>query len=204
MKIFYILPLFLGACSIIPSPGEAPTRYFLEKITFAEKEENDKKQISSKKIAIDMPVIYTPLDVNRIAVIPEKNQLDYYAGMEWADRLSTLVRESLIHSLQDSHFFASVSRLTDGITPDQILKIDIRKFYILRTKEDKKNIELKTACVEFYISLVDVTTRHILRDKTFEAQIPIKIENKEEISEGLNEANKHVLIDIINWLKEII
>ena len=206
MKILYVLPLFLGACSIIPSPGETPTRYFLEKITFAGKEKDEKKHSSSKQIIIDTPVIYAPLDVNRVAVLPEKNQLDYYANMEWSDRLSILIRESLVQSLQDSHFFAGVSRLKDGINPDQILKVDVRKFYILRTKEKTKKNEKNeknsaVASVEFFVTLVDATSRHILGDKTFEAQIPLKEESKEGISEGLNEANKRVLIDVINWLE---
>lgn len=203
MKIIYLLPIFLGGCSLIPSPGEPPTRYFLDKITSTGDEECNKKRSSPKQIAIDVPVVYAPLDINRIAVIPDNNQLDYYANMEWSDRLSTLIRESLIYSLQDIHFYAGISRMTDGINPDQILKIDVRKFYILRNKEihQNKEIDKAAACVEFYVTLIDSSSRHSLGNKTIEAQIPLNEESKEGISEGLNEANKRVLNDLIDWLK---
>lgn len=218
MKPQYFLPLFLGGCSIIPAPGESPTRYFLEKITLAGDEGQADKKISSKQIAIDMPIIYAPLDINRIALLPEKNQLDYYANMEWSDRLSLLLRESLVQSLQDAHFYSGVSRMTDGINPDQILKIDVRKFYILKTKDnldckfDKKSIKTSVtppesppvACVELFVTLVDAQSRHSLGDQTFEARIPIPEETKEYISGGLNEANKRVLIDLMNWLKNYV
>ncbi len=211
----YFLPLLLGGCSIIPAPGETPTRYILEKISLAGNEGLGDKKISSKQIAIDMPIVFSPLDINRIALLPEKNQLDYYANMEWSDRLSLLLRESLVQSLQDAHFYSGVSRLTDGINPDLILKIDVRKFYILKNSENMEckfdknptqapHIPLEKppiACVELFVTLVDAPSRHSLGDQIFEARIPIKEETKECISKGLNEANKRVLIDLLNWLK---
>lgn len=203
MKIVYLLPFLLGGCSLIPSPGEPPTRYFLDKITSAGDGECTERKRSPKQIAVDIPVVNAPLDINRIAVIPDNNQLDYYANMEWSERLSILIRESLIYSLQDTHFYEGVSRLTDGINPDQILKIDVRKFYILRNKEiyQNKEIDKASACVELYVTLIDSSSRHSLGHKTIEAQIPLKEESKEGISEGLNKANKHVLNDLIDWLK---
>jgi cholesterol transport system auxiliary component len=209
------LSLFLSACSILPTPGEAPSRYFLEKASVQWFGPEKKKRM--RQIAIEMPVIYTPLDTNRIVILPEKNQLEYYAGIEWSDRLSSLIQDSLLYTLQDTSLFGNISRLTDGINPDVILKIDVRKFYISRDKEDthsayisykppilpphKSTMDVATACAELFVTLVDIRTHKILESRTFKAFVPLAEESKEAISQGLNEANKRILLELVDWLR---
>lgn len=192
------LLLLISSCSILPSPGENSHRYILDKASLATHYSSCESSKKYKQIAIDIPTVYSPLDVNRIVLIYDTNQMDYYANIEWSDKLSTLIRESLIHSLQDAHLFNTITRTADGINPDYVLKLDIRKFNIHKTNcSEDKTI---SACVEYYATLVNVVTREAVNHTTIHIKIPICEETKEQIIEALNDANKKAIIDLINWL----
>src|SRR3954463_16227974 len=122
-----IMLFTLSACSLFPQPGDPTKKYTLGSL-------NDQVTTHSPKhphqLVVELPMIYPPLDSTRIAVKPQAQVIDYYADVEWADRLSALIQESLVYSLQNKHAFRGVSRPIEVFQADYSLKVEVRKFNI--------------------------------------------------------------------------
>jgi ABC-type uncharacterized transport system auxiliary subunit len=195
--------LLCTSCSIFPAPGEPPVRYTLEKINSSQNVPRIKEPCSKpfQHLGIDLPIAHAPYDSQRIAVMPRQNQIDYYAGIEWIDHLPTLIQESLIHSLQDIQTFDSITRTTKNVTPDRILKIDIREFYIDKTKRPVGAVGL--ASVEYFVSIVNPDTHQTLSKRIFHKSLPLPNEKKQMIALTLNKANQAVLLEIFQWIDDL-
>lgn len=185
-----IWTLCLSGCSLIPNPGEPPKKFTLDSV---------KAQVASphskQKIMVDIPNVYPPIDNQRIAVVPELNRIDYYADCEWGDRLGVLVQDSLIYSLQNRHLFSGVSRTHDGATPDLLLKIDIRKFFVIQKPQP-------TAVVQYYAQLTRLADRQVISQQEFETMISLKNEHLNEIGMKLNQAHIATVNKVLDWLTE--
>ncbi len=189
-RTLFILSLFLTACGpLIPTPGEAPKRYTLSHL-----EENNSPPSVPKQLMIELPSAAVSLDSARVAVVPAPQQINFYADMEWSDRLPIIVQESILYSLQNQHLFQGVTRSSDGAIPDQSLKIDIRKFYIDQTG-------IPTAQAEYFARVMDVATRHELASRTFTATVPLKGGvSSDLIAAALDQANRQIIEDLQGWL----
>jgi len=143
---------------------------------------------------IELPSAAVSLDSARVAVVPAPQQINFYADMEWSDRLPIIVQESILYSLQNQHLFQGVTRSSDGAIPDQSLKIDIRKFYIDQTG-------IPTAQAEYFARVMDVATRHELASRTFTATVPLKGGvSSDLIAAALDQANRQIIEDLQGWL----
>jgi len=178
----------LSGCSIIPNPGEPPKRFTLESVKTQETHAP-----LNHKLMVDIPNVYPPLDNQRIGVVPALNRIDYYADCEWGDRLGILVQDSLIYSLQNRQLFSGVTRTHDGITPDLLLKIDVRKFFVSQTPQP-------TAIVQYYAQLIRLTDRQVISQQEFETSLTVEQENLDEIGRKLNQANLITIDKILEWL----
>ncbi|MBW8309608.1 MAG: ABC-type transport auxiliary lipoprotein family protein [Candidatus Paracaedibacteraceae bacterium] len=189
-RTLFIVSLLLTGCGpLIPTPGEAPKRYTLSHL-----EENNRAPVMLKQVVVEVPTAAVSLDSVRVAVVPAPQQINYYADMEWSDRLPILIQESLVYSLQNQHLFRAVTRSSDGVIPDQSLKIDIRKFYIDQTG-------IPTAHAEYFVRLIDVATRNELVSKTFTGTVPLKGSvNSDLIAATLDQANREIIEDLQRWV----
>src|SRR5208337_246914 len=106
-KIFslFSLPFFISACSLFPQPEEPTKKYVLSSLPNVS---SSRHAPYAPQITVDLPSIYPPIDNTRIALKPQISTIDYYADVEWADRLNTLIQESLIYSLQNTGKFRGI------------------------------------------------------------------------------------------------
>ncbi len=187
------LSLLTGCGPLIPLPGESPKRFNLSHIQAS----ND-KQLSTLQLIVDTPTTSVFLDTQRVAVVPAHQQIDYFANMEWAERLQLVVQESVTYSLQNLNIFRAVTRQNDGIIPDRQLKINIRKFQVNTTPQ-------AVAEAEYYVQLINVISRDEIARQTFTASIPLRIDSTplaEDVAAALDQANKAIINDIAQWLKK--
>lgn len=185
--------LLVGCGPLIPLPGDAPKRYNLSHI-----QDTHTPRLSEKQLIVDMPTTSVFLDTQRVAVMPAPQQVDYYANMEWAERLQQVVQESVTYSLQNLNLYRAVTRQNDGIIPDQLLKIDIRKFQISQGTPD-------VAQAEFYVQLINVVSRDEIARQTFTANIPLSSDHTptaDDVAAALDQANKKAISDIAAWLRK--
>lgn len=191
-RITIAFSLLLSGCSIIPSPGE-PTKKF----TLSSLKEPIKTTTSKHKLVVEMPIIYAPIDNQRVSVVPRENLIDYYANCEWSDRLETLLRDALVYSLQDAKSFAVVTRANEGIPiPDFLLKTNVRKFFIVQEPQP-------VAKVHYYAQLIRLSDHHMVAQESFETAIPLGEEKLDEISSAFNKANMQTIAKLLNWLENL-
>ncbi|MBX3457819.1 MAG: membrane integrity-associated transporter subunit PqiC [Candidatus Paracaedibacteraceae bacterium] len=191
--IIVILSVLSGCGPLIPIPGESPKRFNLSAIPVEQR-----AQPSPLQLIVDIPTTSVFLDTQRVAVVPAPQQIDYFANMEWAERLQLVVQESVTYSLQNLNLFRAVTRQNDGIIPDRQLKINIRKFQVNLCTQP-------IAEAEYYVQLINVISRDEVARYTFTTSIPMSAESTpsaEDIAAALDQANKNIIGEIADWLKK--
>jgi cholesterol transport system auxiliary component len=178
---------------LLPHPEEPTKKYVLGTLP---QEIDLSHAANSTQITVDLPSVYPPIDNTRIALKPEERTIDYYADVEWADRLNTLIQESLIYSLQNTGKFRGISRPTEGIQSDHALKVEVRKFYINHTD----NSPMRTAQVDYMVYLVKLPERHIVCSHNFAYTQPVLESTLDNLIKSLNDAHLHVIRDLVPWL----
>jgi cholesterol transport system auxiliary component len=199
MKNFLIVSicaLMVSSCSILPQPGEPIKKYTLQSVK--PKGLTSSGVVRSRQLIVGLPMLYPPLDNVRIALKPQEQTMDYYADVEWADRLGVLLQESLIYSLQNANGLRGVSRPTESIQADYVLKIEVRKFYV--DQSDKTHVP--AAQVEYMVHLVKLPERHIVASHLFTHTQTVSENTMDAIVKSLNTAHLEVTKALVTWILE--
>jgi cholesterol transport system auxiliary component len=123
-----------------------------------------------------------------------ENQIDYYADIEWGERLSGLTQVMILYSLQNAGCFRAILRNPDGVYPDYNLKIEIRQFYVDRTLKPCR------AVVEYFLQLVKSDDRQVVATETIMEQTPLETESSKEVIEKLDKTNQKAIEKLIHWI----
>jgi cholesterol transport system auxiliary component len=191
-----ICALMLSSCSILPQPGEPIKKYTLQSV----KPDGltSSGVVRSHQLIVGLPMLYPPLDNARIALKPQEQTMDYYADVEWADRLGVLLQESLIYSLQNVDGLRGVSRPTESIQADYALKIEVRKFYV----DQSDMSHAPAAQVEYMVHLVKLPERHIVASHQFTHTQTVPENTMDMIVKSLNTAHLEVSKALVPWVLE--
>jgi cholesterol transport system auxiliary component len=184
----------LCACSFLPAPGEPTKKYTLDADVGGSLEHSHRAR--PYQLLVDLPTLYPPIDSTRIALKPHEQTIDYYADVEWADRLSALIQESVIYSLQSKGGLRGVSRPTEGIYADYTLKIEVRKFYV----ETDEKTHASTAQVDYMLHLVKLPERHIVASRQFTHAQIVPEQTMDTIIKSLNTAHLEVSKAVVPWV----
>ena len=191
-----VCALILSACSVLPQPGEPIKKYTLQSIKPNELTSSD--VVRSRQLIVGLPMLYPPLDNVRIALKPQEQTIDYYADVEWADRLGVLLQESLIYSLQNTGGLRGVSRPTESIQVDYALKIEVRKFYV----DQSDKTQAPTAQVEYMVHLVKLPERHSVASHLFTHTQTVSENTMDMIVKSLNAAHLEISKALVSWVLE--
>lgn len=80
------------------------------------------------QLGIATPAAAPGLDTNRIAVLRNNNQLDYYFGARWGGTAPQLVQTFLIDTLQAQQGFKSVAAENARIDAEYLLELQLKDF----------------------------------------------------------------------------
>ena len=139
--------------------------------------------------------VYEPTSVqalgsNRLMVRPSADQVSYYKGIVWSDRLTRLVQARIIETFQNSGAVKSVSDSTGRYA----LVTDLRAF----------NIDVSTGAtfaeIEIFAKLVDTSTGKAVKTKGFSARVPAATDKPGDATAALNQAFTEVLQDMTSWV----
>jgi cholesterol transport system auxiliary component len=113
-----------GCVPRLPGQGPGPREYRLTpKSTFPE----DLPRVSWA-LAIAEPLAERSLDTNRIAIIRDGLQVEYYADATWTDRAPAMVQILMVQSFLRSNAITSVGTDRDRLRPDILLRSALRAF----------------------------------------------------------------------------
>src|SRR3954447_2236520 len=113
---------FVG-CSVLPSPP-ASQIYRLTPIA----DDPPRRRILHRRLVVDIPTASESLDTDRIALIRDRIRFDYYANSLWTDRVPLLVQALLVEAFENDGSITQVGRDAQTLTPDGLLKTEIRRF----------------------------------------------------------------------------
>lgn len=188
----------LSGCSLLPQPGEPATKYTLTPVKGVL---GHSPMRHPHQLALELPTIYTPLDNNRIALVPQERQIEYYADVEWGDRLSNIIQDSLVYSFQNSGYFQSVARAAEGVHANLAIKCDVRKFYIQTVASSSINNSPKhQAVVEYYVQVIRLPEREIIASRIFSHQEPVLGEKMGKYIAALDAAQMGLVKEIMQWV----
>jgi len=148
-----------------------------------------------KKPAPWQLMVYEPsadpsLDSSRLMVRPKADQVSYYKGIAWSDRLPRLVQTRMIETFQNSGAVKSVSPSSGQ--------------YALATELRAFNIDVTggraAAEIDLFAKLVNTNTGRVVATKGFSARVPAKSDAPGDAIAALNQAFTEVLQDTTTWV----
>ena len=211
---------FLTGCSLFPNASEEPSRKFV--LDILEKRDSLKQKSKSLHLVLsdNFPIVYAPLEGTRIFLKPAPYSLDSFAGSEWADRLSVLIKSSFYFSLQNSRLFASVSIPSEMMSADRMLTLHVQDFQInykepvmrldgVSSKDPSAQNMLsqspelqktsRYAFVRYLAELIEMPSRRLVASRTFQASVPTDASNTQEVILSLNQAHVEAMSACISW-----
>jgi cholesterol transport system auxiliary component len=140
-------------------------------------------------------VIYEPtavhaLDTDRLMVRPAADQVSYYKGVAWSDRLPHLLQARMIETFQNSGAVKSAS----ATTGQYALVTDLRSFQI-DVSSGKAAAE-----IEIFAKLVNLNTGKVIATKGFSARVPATTDSPTDAIAALNQGFTEVLQDTTTWV----
>ena len=140
-------------------------------------------------------VVYEPtavhaLETDRLMVRPRADQVSYYKGIAWSDRLPRLVQARLIETFQNSGAVKAVS----ASVGQYALVTDLRAFQI-DVSSGKAVAE-----IEIFAKLVNTSTGKVVSTKGFSARVPASTDAPGDAIAALNQAFTEVLQDTTTWV----
>ncbi len=143
-------------------------------------------------LAISPPLAAQALDSERVLVRADGNALAYLPGVQWAERLPTLVQSRLVQSFENSHVLRSVVSSNERATSDAHLETEIRSFeYSAATGE---------VVVALSVKLINDRNGKIVKAQVFSARAAQGSSDGKAVVAGLDAALALVMRQIIGWV----
>ena len=142
------------------------------------------------QLVVYEPVAVSSLDTSRLMVRPKADQVSYYKGIAWSDRLPRLVQVRMIETFQNSGAVKSVSPSTGQYA----LATELRAFQIDVSSGPA------AAEIDIFAKLINVSTGRVVATKGFSAHVPAKTDAPGDAIAALNQAFTEVLQDTTAWV----
>jgi cholesterol transport system auxiliary component len=136
------------------------------------------------------PSATSALDTSRLMVRPKPDQVSYYKGIAWSDRLPRLVQTRMIETFQNSGAVKAVSP-TSG---QYALSTELRAFQIDVTTGRA------AAEIDIFAKLINASTGRVVATKDFSARVPAASDAPGDAMAALNQAFSEVLQDTTAWV----
>ena len=183
------LALALGGCALL-MPASPPATFDLRPAAGAVAR---RPRAAGAVIVVAEPTTLSALNSERIVARPSPVQITYFGGVQWSDRLPTLVQTRVIHAFEDAAWLRSVGRPSDALTADYRLMSDIRAFGV------DVGAAPPTASVEMAVKLVNDRTGRIVAARVFRAAAPAASTEPAAGVAALDVALGQVLSEIVAW-----
>ncbi len=191
---FALLGLFslLAACSVLP---ESETlRIFL--LPTAPVEPQASEPTRQQALRINTPQASRILASQRIAVVPQGNEISAYGGARWSDAAPVLLRDRLIEAFQRDGRMPSVSNEDANLYADYSLHSDLRAFQSVYV--DGKPVK-PVVLITLDTRLVDRNTQHTLANRRFEVRQPASDTGIEQVVEAFGKASDRLSREVVDW-----
>jgi cholesterol transport system auxiliary component len=143
--------------------------------------------------SINTPQASRVLSGQRIAVVPQGNEISAYGGARWSDAAPVLLRDRLIEAFQRDGRMPSVSNEDVNLYADLSLHSDLRAFQTVYI--DGKPVVVITLDAR----LVNRNDQRTLANRRFEVRQPSADPSVESVVEAFGQASDRLSADILEW-----
>lgn len=186
----------LAGCSVLPQAE--PLRVFLLPSQATEAPAAPVAPVAplERSLRITTPQASRILASERIAVIPQGNQISAYQGARWSDTAPALLRDRLIEAFQRDGRLAEVSSEDANLPADLVLYSDLRAF------QSEYRDGQPHAVIRLDARLVDRQTRRTLANRRFEARQASAGTAVEQVVEAFGTAGDALSGEVLKWTLE--
>ncbi|KJH79701.1 ABC-type transport auxiliary lipoprotein family protein [Pseudomonas sp. KSR10] len=189
LVILFGLITALTACSVLP---ESETlRIFL--LPSSPTPQQASEPTVQQALRINTPQASRILSGQRIAVVPQGNQISAYGGARWADAAPVLLRDRLIEAFQRDGRMPSVSNEDVNLYADLSLHSDLRAFQTVYI-DGKPDV-----VITLDARLVNRNDQRTLANRRFEVRQPSADPRVESVVEAFGQASDRLSADILEW-----
>lgn len=159
--------LVLSGCvgKILQSKVDEPQTYVLQS-----SDVGTAKVAFPVQLSIAVPNAAPGLDTNRIAVLRNSNQLDYFYGARWGGTAPQIVQSFLVALLQAQQGYKNVVAESTRLDADYILDIDLRQFQAEYADDDAAPV----IHVALWATVFEVKSRKAVATLRADAAVPAK------------------------------
>lgn len=178
-----------SACSVLPD--SETLRIFLLPTTPTPQQSSE--PTLQHALRINTPQASRILSSQRIAVVPQGNEISAYGGARWSDAAPALLRDRLIEAFQRDGRMPSVSNEDVNLYADLSLHSDLRAFqseYV-----DGKPVVL----IKLDARLVNRNNQHTLANRRFEIRQPSTGADVEQVVEAFGKASDRLSAEVLQW-----
>jgi cholesterol transport system auxiliary component len=136
------------------------------------------------------PTATSALDTSRLMVRPKADQVSYYKGIAWSDRLPRLVQTRMIETFQNSGAVKAVSPSSGQYA----LAAELRAFQIDVSGGPA------AAEIDIFAKLINTSNGRVVATKGFSARVAAKTDSPGDAIAALNQAFTEVLQDTTTWV----
>ena len=123
------------------------------------------------RLAVAVPDAAQALDTDRIALDRGPSRFDYFAGAAWTDRAPALIQGLLIRRFAQSGRIFAVSRDTDSLRVDYLLRTELRAFEAGYASEGAPpEVAVEIAATLIHMPLRDVAQTTLVRHAALAAR----------------------------------
>lgn len=158
--LFPGIMLLLSACSLLPE--SRPVSIYTLPASRTSININPGTTTLDWSVRVMTPYANQTLDSNRIAVIPEANQISNYKDARWSDRVPVLLREQLIDALR------SDGRIKAITSDNSLLAADTELFSDLYAFQSEYHNGVPEIYVRLDAQLIQQKTQKVLASRRFE------------------------------------
>jgi cholesterol transport system auxiliary component len=180
-----VLCLGLMGCALAAG-SKPPTTYDL----VAPRSFAGAKKPAPWQLLVYEPSAASALDTTRLMVRPQADQVSYYKGIAWSDRLPRLVQARMIDTFQNSGAVKAVSSSSGQFA----LATELRAFQI------DVSSGRAIAEIEIFAKLINTSTGKVVATKGFSARVPATTDAPRDAVAALNQAFTEVLQDTTTWV----
>lgn len=180
-----VLCLSLIGCALAGG-GRPPTTYDL----VAPRSFAGTTKTAPWQLMVYEPSATSSLDSTRLMVRPKADQVSYYKGIAWSDRLPRLVQTRMIETFQNSGAVKAVSPSSGQYA----LASELRAFNIDVTSGHA------AAEIDIFAKLINTSTGKVVATKAFSSRVSAKSDAPEDAIAALNQAFTEVLQDTTTWV----
>lgn len=141
------------------------------------------------QVLVPEPVVDRAYDGDRLLVRPRADEIAYYAGAQWSDRLPRLVQSRLVTALERSGRFRAAGRPGQGLAIDRQLVVEIRAFDYLSAE---RRVEVVLA-----VKTMDDRTGRVLSTREHRAEAAVEGDGARGVVAGFDDAFGRVVAAIV-------